>query len=99
MGKKWIRMVKDFEYEAYGKRVVKKDVELFMTVNSDNQGVITVGHGHYVYIPQEFYVLRDECVSMEPDAFEELAAAIQNAMDEEGEDAILKFLKAFIDHY
>jgi len=60
MGKKWIRMVKDFEYESYGKHVIKKDVERFMTIDSDNQAVITVGHGHVVRVPQEFYVLRNE---------------------------------------
>jgi hypothetical protein len=60
MGKKWIRMVKDFEYEAYGKKVIKKDVERFMTIDRDNQAVITIGHGHFVRVPQEFYVLRDE---------------------------------------
>ena len=36
---------------------------------------------------------------MEPDAFDELAEAIQNAMDEEGEETILKFLKSFVDNY
>jgi nicotinamide mononucleotide adenylyltransferase len=60
MEKKWIRMVKDFEYEAYGKHVIEKDVEQFMTIDSSNQAVITIGHGHIVKVPQEFYVLRDE---------------------------------------
>jgi len=58
--KKWIRMVKDFEYEAYGSHVIEKDVERFMTIDNDNQAVITIGHGHVVKVPQEFYVLRDE---------------------------------------
>ena len=40
------RLIEDFEYEAYGKHVIKKDVERFMTIDSDNQAVITVAHGH-----------------------------------------------------
>jgi len=60
MGKKWIRMVKDFEYEAYGNHVIERNVEQFMAIGSSNQAVITIGHGHVVKVPQEFYVLCDE---------------------------------------
>ena len=60
MVKKWIRMVKDFEYEAYGNHVIEKDVERFMAIDNDNQAVVTIGHGHVVKVPQEFYVLRHE---------------------------------------
>ena len=36
---------------------------------------------------------------MEPDAFDDLAEAIQDAMEEEGEVSVLKFLKAFVDNF
>ena len=36
---------------------------------------------------------------MEPDAFDKLDEAIGAAMDEAGEETILKFLKSFVDNY
>jgi hypothetical protein len=60
MKKKWIRLIKDFELEAYGKMIYSAGAEMFLPVDDSEQAIITVGHGHTVKIPKEFWALRDE---------------------------------------
>ena len=60
MNRKWIRLIKDFEFEAYGKMTYTTGSEMFLPVDNSEQAIITVGHGHTVKIPKEFWVLRDE---------------------------------------
>lgn len=55
--KKWIRMIKDFPYEAYGHFVIRAGVERFMPINYKGQAVIVVGHGFEIPIPTEFFTL------------------------------------------
>lgn len=60
MKKKWIRLIKDFELEAYGKMIYSAGAEMFLPVDDSEQAIITVGHGHTVKIPKEFWVLREQ---------------------------------------
>ena len=52
--KKWIRMRKDFPYEADGKFGVEW---CCMRINYKGQAVIVVGHGFEIPIPPEFFTV------------------------------------------
>lgn len=55
--KKWIRMRKDFPYEAYGKFVIKAGDRCFVRINHMGQAMIVVGHGFEIPIPPEFFTV------------------------------------------
>ena len=56
--KRKIRLIKDFDYEAYGKHHCPAGTDLCLPVDDNGDAIITVGHGHYVMIPREFFILR-----------------------------------------
>lgn len=58
--KRRIVLTKDFDYEAYGKHHCPAGTDLCLPVEDNGDAIITVGHGHYVIIPKEFFLLKTE---------------------------------------